>query len=70
MKNLLLVLLSLASLSYAEAYIVEEYGNSQTGRIETILEDQLMVRVTSNAGDPQVGVEVVFETYRDLAETG
>ncbi|OPL17631.1 MAG: hypothetical protein AVO35_09385 [Candidatus Aegiribacteria sp. MLS_C] len=65
MRTVLMVLLSILSVSFADDYKVEEYGNSQTGRIETVLEDQLAVRVLDSRGRPLEGVEVVFETYSD-----
>ncbi len=65
MRNLLLLLLCLLAVLHAEDYVVEEYGNSQTGGVETVLEDQLMVRVLDADGRPAGGVPVEFEVHSD-----
>lgn len=64
MRNLLL-LLSLFAVLHADDYVVEEYGNSQTGSIETVLQNQLMVRVLDPGGSPAGGVPVEFQVHSD-----
>lgn len=65
MRNLLLLLLCLVAVLHADDYVIEEYGNSQTGSIETVLRDQLMVRVLDQAGRPAYGVPVEFMVLSD-----
>lgn len=65
MRNLLLLLLCLVAVLHADDYIVHEYGNSQTGSIESVLGDQLMVRVLDAGGSPADGVPVEFMVHSD-----
>ncbi len=65
MRTALLAVLVLITAVLADDFTVEEYGNSQTGKIETVLKDQLQVRVLDSVGRPLEGVSVVFETYSD-----
>lgn len=65
MRVLLLLIVLASAAVFADDFTVEEYGNSQTGRIETVLDGQLMVRVLDRGGRPLSGVPVEFETYSD-----
>ncbi|MBN2586049.1 MAG: Na/Pi cotransporter family protein [Candidatus Fermentibacteraceae bacterium] len=65
MRTALLTLLFIIATVLAGDFTVEEYGNSQTGKIETVLKDQLQVRVLDSVGRPLEGVSVIFETYSD-----
>ncbi|MCD4701578.1 MAG: Na/Pi cotransporter family protein [Candidatus Aegiribacteria sp.] len=65
MRTALVLLISIISLLSAEHYSVQEFGNSQNGRIETLLEDPLLIRVTDSYGMPVSGIAVEFEIHSD-----
>lgn len=65
MRNLFLLLLCLLAVLHADDYVIEEFGNSQTGSIGSVLCDQLMVRVLDPGGRPAAGVPVEFQVHSD-----
>lgn len=67
MRIALIILLSLFSSLAAEDYTVHEFGNSQHGRIENLLEQPLRIRITDSFNRPVAGVAVEFEITSDGA---
>lgn len=65
MRTVLLLLISAFSIIAAEDFTVLESGNSQHGRTETLLEQQLEIRVLDSGSNPVSGVPVEFETNSD-----
>ena len=61
MRTALLILISLISLSAAENYNVQEFGNSQHGKIDNLLEQPLGVTVLDTGNNPISGIPVEFE---------
>ena len=60
MRIVLILLISIFSLLAAEQYTVQEFGNSQNGKIETVLGNPLLIRVTDSLSHPVAGVAVEF----------
>ena len=65
MRTALILLISIFSLLAAEQYTVQESGNSQNGKIKTLLEEPLRIRVTDSRRQPVAGVAVEFEISSD-----
>ena len=65
MRTALILLIAIFSLLAAEQYTVQEFGNSQNGKIETVLEHPLLVRVTDSRSQPVAGVAVEFGINSD-----
>jgi hypothetical protein len=65
MRTVLLLLISAFSILAAEDFTVLESGNSQNGRIETLLEEPLEIRVLDSGRNPVSGVPVEFEMDSD-----
>ncbi len=65
MRTVLLLLIFIFSVLSAQNYTVIESGNSQHGRTETLLEQQLEIRVLDSGSNPVSGVPVEFETNSD-----
>ena len=65
MRIVLILLISIFSLLAAEQYTVQEFGNSQNGKIETVLEHPLLIRVTDSRSQPVAGVPVEFGINSD-----
>ncbi|RKZ06338.1 hypothetical protein DRQ25_14115, partial [Candidatus Fermentibacteria bacterium] len=60
MRPLLSVLFMLISIAFAQGYTVEASGNSQHGRVGSILSEPLSVTVLDSAGRAVPGVSVAF----------
>lgn len=65
MRTVLLLLISVLSILAAQDFTVLEFGNSQHGRIETLLEQPLKIRVLDSGRNPVSGIPVEFETNSD-----
>ncbi len=65
MRTVLILLISIFSLLAAEQYTIQEFGNSQNGKIETLLEQPLLIRVTDSRSQPVAGVAVEFGINSD-----
>jgi phosphate:Na+ symporter len=65
MRAVLIILAVIISVLSAEGYEIHEYGNSQNGKIETLLEQPLGVRVTDSQDRPVSGLAVEFEMDSD-----
>ncbi|MEN8208753.1 MAG: Na/Pi cotransporter family protein, partial [Candidatus Fermentibacteria bacterium] len=65
MRITLIILMSFCSLVAAEQYVIQEFGNSQNGKIESILEHPMLIRVTDSSNQPVAGVPVEFGINSD-----
>lgn len=65
MRSVSIILVLAACSALAGAYTVEVHGDSQHGRIETVLSDPLEIVVMDSSGAPVSGVPVRFEMKSD-----
>jgi phosphate:Na+ symporter len=65
MRPVSIILIFSALSAFAGAYTVEVSGNSQHGRIETVLADPLEIVIRDSSGEPVSGVPVEFEMRSD-----